>query len=277
MRTLLTCAIALACAWSISCSKHPTSPGGVANAASTAIVNGTPTGSANFGNVGALLVDFDANGVINSRDLLCSGSLISQTVFLTAGHCLSFLAQGATLYVTFAPDLTVPGFPTITATGFAIDPLYGRGSDPLDLGVVMVPAGSTAGITPVGLPTAGLLDTLSAQGGLRGQDFINVGYGVDASRTGPPAFPFSGRREMSLSPFKSLDKLYLGLLMTEAATQEGGDCYGDSGSPKFIAGNTSMIVALVNWGDSPCRALSKNYRLDITSARTFLSRYVAVP
>jgi hypothetical protein len=82
---------------------------------------------------------------------------------------------------------------------------------------------------------------------------------------------------VSTSPFKSLDRLYLGLLMTESATHKGGDCYGDSGSPKFIAGNTSMIVAVVNWGDIPCRALSKNYRLDTTSARTFLSRYVAVP
>jgi hypothetical protein len=261
----------------MSCSKHPTSPGGVATASSTAIINGTPTGSANFRNVGALLMDFDANGVINASDLLCSGSLISQTVFLTAGHCLSFLPPGATLYVTFAADLTAPGFSTITATGFAIDPLYGRGSDPVDLGVVTLPAGSTAGITPLGLPPAGLLDSLSAQGGLRGQDFINVGYGADASRTGPPAFPSTGRREMSISSFKSLDKLYLGLLMAQAATGNGGDCYGDSGSPKFIAGNTSMIVAVVNWGDAPCRALSKNYRLDITSARTFLGRYVAVP
>jgi hypothetical protein len=62
--------------------------------------------------------------------------------------------------------------------------------------------------------------------------------------------------------------------MNTSATGEGGDCYGDSGGPKFLAGNTSMIVGPCSWGDTPCRSLSKNYRLDTASARTFLSRFV---
>lgn len=245
----------------------PVAPGSPA-----AIVNGAPTGAA-FGNVGALLFDFGNSGTLDGDDQFCSGTLIAPTVLLTAGHCLTGWPAGTTLHVSFAPDLYAPGLPTIAAAGFLVAPGYGQPSDPHDLGVVFLPAGSTAGITPATLPPAGYLDDRAARGGLRGQDFINVGYGNGATRTGPPAFPYDGKRRMSTSPFQSLDQLYLGLHMTTAATGTGGDCYGDSGGPKFIAGNLSMIVAIVSWGDSPCRALSKNYRLDTASARSFLGAF----
>src|SRR2546425_1910186 len=48
------------------------------------IINGQPTGDNTFSNVGALLFDFDQNGVITGDDALCSGCLIAPTVFLTA-------------------------------------------------------------------------------------------------------------------------------------------------------------------------------------------------
>jgi hypothetical protein len=275
MRAHLFCATLVATSLAIGCAPGPAAPSETASSSSLAIVNGTPAGSS-FGNVGALLFDFDGNGTLNGNDLLCSGSLVAPTRFLTAGHCLSFLPVGSAVHVSFAPDLNAPGIVTIAATGYAIDPAFGRANDPVDLGIVTL-AAPVAGITPVALPTAGLLDNLAARGGLRGQDFVNVGYGADATRTGPPALAYRGLREVSTSPFSTLDRLYLGLLMTEAATKKGGDCYGDSGSPKFIAGDTSTIVAVVSWGDTPCRALSKNYRLDTPSARRFLSGFVTLP
>jgi hypothetical protein len=263
----------------VACSNNPAAPGGASSAGGAlGIIGGAPTGTGSYRSVGALLYDFDQNGIINSNDQLCTGSLIAPTVVLTAGHCLSFLPAGATLYVTFDADLSAPGFTTITAAGFSIDPGFGHDqSDPIDLGVVMLPAGSTTGLTPLNLPPAGLLETMSAQNGLKDQRFINVGYGVDASSRGRPTFSYDGQRRVSTSQFKSLQKAWLGLAMNTAATGEGGDCYGDSGGPKFLAGNTSMIVATVSWGDSPCRALSKNYRLDTASARSFLGRFVRLP
>jgi hypothetical protein len=278
MRMTRRCVGLLVLAAATACSDNPAAPGGASSAGGAlGIIGGVPTGAGSYQSVGALLYDYDQNGIINGNDQLCTGSLIAPTIVLTAGHCLSFLPAGSTLYISFAPDLSVPGFATITATGYAIDPAYGHDqSDPIDLGVVMLPAGSTAGLTPLSLPPAGLLDTLSAQNGLKNQRFVNVGYGVDATASGKPTFFYDGERRVSISEFKSLQKSWLGLAMNTSATGEGGDCYGDSGGPKFLVGNTSMIVAIVSWGDSPCRSLSKNYRLDTASARPFLSRFVPV-
>ena len=262
-----------------ACANSPAAPGGATAAGGSLGINrGAPTGAGSYGSVGALLYDFDQNGVINANDQLCTGSLISPTVVLTAGHCLAFLAAGSTIHVAFAPDLSAAGLTTITATGFAIDPAYDHDqSDPIDIGVVLLPAGSTAGMTPLTLPPAGLLDTLSAQNGLKDQRFVNVGYGVDAASKGRPSFSSDGQRRFSISEFKSLQKAWLSLAMNTSATGEGGDCYGDSGGPKFMVGNPSMIVGTVSWGDANCRTLSKNYRLDTEPARAFLSRFVQLP
>jgi hypothetical protein len=70
---------------------------------------------------------------------------------------------------------------------------------------------------------------------------------------------------------------WLGLLMTQNATKLGGDCYGDSGGPKFLASNPGVVVATVTSGDTPCRATSWDYRLDTPAARAFLGQYVSLP
>ena len=240
------------------------------------IIGGTPTGS-EFGNVGTVMYDFAGDG-LDADDWFCTGSLISPTVFLTAAHCLEFLPAGSQIYVSFDPSTSVTPLHAIAAQRYAWDPQYGKsGADPHDIGVVILPARATKGITPVTLPPLGYLDQLSAQNGLNNQLFLNVGYGGDATITGKPAFTYDGVRKVSKSPFQSLQGSWLVLKMNSHATGEGGDCYGDSGGPKFIDGNTSMIVALVVTGDVPCRSTTKDYRLDIPQARTFLAQYVALP
>jgi len=132
-------------------------------------------------------------------------------------------------------------------------------------------------LTPFKLPPAGYLDQLAAQGGLVSQVFVNVGYGTSASLTGPPSFPFDGVRKVSEAEFMGLQPAWLGLLMNSNATDLGGDCYGDSGGPKFLDSDLTTIVATVTTGDYPCRATSWDYRLDTPSARNFLGRYLTLP
>ena len=241
------------------------------------IVNGEPTGNA-YPSVGALIVDWWAPiGVVNGDDQYCTGTLISPTVFVTAAHCVTGSADtppGTQFYVSFAPDLLARNIRIIKATGYAFDPQYAQGHD---LAVVFLPASATRGITPSQLPTLGELDQLNAHGGLGRTLFVNVGYGSSAARTGPPRFGWDGQRNMSKSEFMGLQPTWLGVLMNTSATGEGGDCYGDSGGPKFIDGNPRTIYATVVRGDYPCRATSWNWRLDTPEARAFLGQFVALP
>jgi hypothetical protein len=199
------------------------------------IVNGEPTGNL-YPSVGALLFDWwEPIGVLNGDDQWCTGSLISPTVFVTAAHCVvgRDTPPGTQFYVSFAPDLLAKGAKFIKATGYRFDPLYGHDQANLhDLAVIFLPASATKGMTPLQLPGAGELDRLSAQGALSKALFVNVGYGSSAARTGPPSFGWDGKRNMSKSEFMGLQPTWLGLLMNESATGEGGDCYDDSGGPE---------------------------------------------
>jgi hypothetical protein len=65
-----------------------------------------------------------------------------------------------------------------------------------------------------------------------------------------------------------------------ASHGDGGTCYGDSGGPNFLgagSNETNVIAATTITGDTPCRSANVDYRLDTSSARSFLSGYVAVP
>lgn len=246
-----------------------------------AISNGEADGNGHP-NVGALLADFSGDGTLTGDEAFCSGSLISPTMFLTAGHCLVFLEPEGfeTIYVTFDPALLDGDGPgtLIAATGWAFDPaFYTSFRAAHDIGVVFLPALATAGISPVLLPASGALDALQRSGQLRSTLIENVGYGViPAWKRGPTRFEYDGNRNVSLSPVMSLTKTWLKLQMNNDATGLGGGCFGDSGSPKFLDG-TNSIVAITTGGDGNCRSLGYNYRLDTPEARAFLEDWVALP
>jgi hypothetical protein len=81
--------------------------------------------------------------------------------------------------------------------------------------------------------------------------------------------------------FSALTKVQLFLQANANATGQGGFCFGDSGSPTFfeqVPGPASnLIVALTTSGEPKCQALSQHQRLDTSSARSFLSRFVTLP
>ncbi len=123
-----------------------------------AIVNGQLDGNLHP-EVGALIAEYVQPG---EKDVLCSGTLIAPTVFLTAAHCTDFLASlGITdVWVTFDSQFTSSS--TLIHGSYVTDPAYnayagaGGSSDPHDLAVVLLDTAPS--ITPAQLPTAGLLN-----------------------------------------------------------------------------------------------------------------------
>jgi hypothetical protein len=252
-----------------------------------AAVNAPPAGAITFGQldgdrhpeVGALVATFGAGG---SFSVLCSGTLISPTVFMTASHCTAFLeSQGIPphqVWVTFDPTFGQSS-PLHRGT-YHTNPLYrsGGASDTHDIAVVVLDR-AVRGVTPARLPPAHLLDRLKAQHQLRAQQFTAVGYGtVRNDKTGGPHhLSFDGKRRFAEQGFNALTKAWL-KLSENPSTGSGGTCYGDSGGPHFLGGpGSNLVVALTVTGDFWCRSTDVDYRVDTTSARSFLSEFVTLP
>jgi secreted trypsin-like serine protease len=229
-------------------------------------------------NVGALLVPWPPpDGPI---DIVCSGTLISPNVFLTAAHCVNWLPAAGVppdaVYVTFDSVYKI-GESTIYPGTYHVNPNYGHDmSDENDVAVVVLDK-RIRKITPATLPPAGLLDQMKADGQLKGQPFVAVGYGTvrDDKTGGPHALYWEGARRFATGTYDGLTQSWLKISMNPS-TGDGGTCYGDSGGPHFL-GDSGMIVSLTVTGDMNCRATDVTYRLDIESARSYLSEFVTLP
>ena len=242
-----------------------------------------------YSNTGAFIVKRASDGAIFP---ICTGTLISPTVFLTAAHCNQFFTDelapvGFTAFVSFDNPipfgrLTTKKTRLVPVTQVVTNPNYNQAqSDSGDIGLLLLPPDSTRGITPATLPTAGLLDQLVAQNGLKDAVFTAVGYGLQNRNTGggPPVFDDANPvpRMFAFSSFNSLNGGYI-RLSQNPATGNGGTCYGDSGGPNFLNVNgRQILVAETVTGDTACRSTNVDYRLDTASARAFLAPFVTLP
>lgn len=265
-----------------ACADHPVAPA-ITKPLSppSLIVNGAPDTNNTWSAVGALLLDSNGDGQLQTGEIRCTGTLISPTRFLTAAHCVYDLNADAKLAVSFHSDLG-DGSEPIPAVSFVWDPSfqYNESRSIDDLAIVTLPSGSTAGIQPMLLPSLQLLKKLKADGTLRTARFTSVGYGNDATLTNAPGvYPKDFLRHISSSPFMSLITLGLGLHTDLKVDGDGGICYGDSGGPTMLAGaefpRTVMGVAMT--ADVPCRATSWYVRVDTPEARSFLGQFVTLP
>jgi secreted trypsin-like serine protease len=235
-----------------------------------AITYGVPDGNDHPNVAGVILEDADG------KFLVCTGTLISPTVVLTAAHCIF---DGLPYFVSFDREITASS--KLYAGTPHADPAYNQSqSDPHDIAVIVLDK-AVKGITPAALPSAGLFDQMSANHTLDSQKFTAVGYGVHEPTTGggPHTFDNNNQRWRAVSSFNALTQAWL-RLSQNPATGDGGTCYGDSGGPNFLgSGNneTPIVAALTVTGDAFCRATNVTYRLDTASARSFLGQFVILP
>lgn len=206
--------------------------------------------------------------------IVCSGSALSPTRFLTAAHCADpsmpvFVSYKSGPPFTLATDFT-PGT-------FHPDPNWCPGCGPglpgFDSNDVAVVALDTA-VNPgsfAALPSAGLVDTLPMN-----TPMDVVGYGVQGfirgggrpgqvflfTRFFAPSLLIQSNDVMSDQQIK---------LTANPAMGKGGICFGDSGGPDVISGTSTVIGVNSFVTNTNCAGVTYSQRIDLPDILAFIN------
>lgn len=215
-----------------------------------------------------LMVAQDANGAPLWR---CSGTLLSPTLFLTAGHCTESPAAHVEIWFNTDVESGIPanGYPSTGDVGGTpyTHPQYNPNAFFLyDLGVVVLDEPITMGQYGA-LPQLNQLDSLKSQRGQKDVTFTAVGYGLQESFPDAAAWKEHNVRVRMVAHPRLIQINVPGatgdfslLLSNNHAT--GGTCFGDSGGPNFI-GNSNIVGGVTSYGkNSTCAGTGGVYRVD---------------
>ena len=238
-----------------------------------------------YSNVGALVISVPGEGNFQ----VCSGTLIDERAFLTAGHCTFFLSQMIAagdlgienIKVSFDPlDSTAPAslwdvqrlvthpdFKAVTAFAIA------------DVGVVIL--ARSPRLAPAHLAPVGYLDLLQKEGQLQRAgalaSFTVVGYGAQLVWP-PPQLDFDPTgRYFTDAVFQSLTSRWI-QLNQNPVVGNGGICFGDSGGPTFWTApdGQRLLVGVNSWvGAVSCNSNGYSYRVDLSETRSFIDQVLS--
>jgi hypothetical protein len=236
-----------------------------------------------------LVVFYDEDGEFLWR---CTGSLLTPTVLLTAGHCADTEGGAVTARVYFQQDAgvkydptteidPVTGYPEYCAAGTlgvtcaTSDQLYNFDFS----GTLALPNTHDVGLVILDQPIflseygalaeAGSLDQLATARGLQDLTFTVSGYGLtykNEEHNGKPNVSFR-ERLMALAHLVNLNSALnagFNLQTVGNGRGEGGTCNGDSGGPVFYGGyDSNTIVAVTSFGlNALCRGTDFAFRTD---------------
>jgi hypothetical protein len=226
-----------------------------------------------------LAVFYDSSGAFLHR---CSGSLLTPTIFLTAGHCID---DAASARVYFEQDAGVnfdPATEYDPVSGYPVDCLdpnlcttssqlfnYGFSDfsgfpNTEDVGLLILD--SPIYVDSYGaLASPGTLDGIATQRGLKDLTFTVSGYGL--SESNPVHVESYRERLMATSKLVNVrSALTAGFNLQTTGSRgggRGGTCSGDSGGPVFYPSDSNVIVAVTSFGLNPwCRGVDFAYRTD---------------
>jgi hypothetical protein len=237
----------------------------------------------------------------------CTGTLVSPTVVVTAGHCafdIGFNGEdgadsgGNDVWINFAekPDLNV-----LTPKEFDPDDNAGRyqawstalnNSDEWirakaaqhhpeyidgeffkhDLGVLVL--SQPVKLDEYGqLPTEGLLDELYAMD--KSQTYTTVGYGLEDSGPKTEVGGDTRRRaELRLVNLAGVGGLGGGTSAKFSSNADtGGTCLGDSGGPFFVSGSSTIVAVTSYEANINCTGTTGAYRIDQADDLAFLATF----
>jgi V8-like Glu-specific endopeptidase len=222
--------------------------------------------------------------VSDTEKYRCSGTQISATIVVTAGHCTNNHPdpdfRAIRIFTESDVDNGDNNYPdggrnSIEARRWAAHPLYETASFVFhDVGVIEL-AKQRRLPTYGQLPQANVLDQLATERGQQNVTFTAVGYGlqqinpvfVQSDRVRRVAFP--SLIQINVPGFTGDFSL---LLSNNHST--GGTCFGDSGGPNFI-GDSNVIGGVTSFGiNGNCAGTGGVFRLDRQNVLDFINGFI---
>jgi hypothetical protein len=221
-----------------------------------------------------------ANAEDGSPMWRCTGTLISPTVFLTAGHCTSG-ASSVSIWFDSNVDEN-PGYPVsdfdAKGTPYTYPEYLDEAFFVYDLGLVVLDEPYEMD-TYGELPAVGAVDELDK--GRTKAAVTTVGYGVqfvargvlptqaDRVRYRADSFVVNTKGAQGAGTALGMNSMVL-----SGDAKGGGTCFGDSGGPTFLAGTTT-VVAVTSFGINPvCAGTGGVYRIDHPDALSWIGSFL---